>query len=158
MGPLCANQTRGVTDYPRYPWYWNEREHFALAEGIHCFKAGEEYAHGGLSLQECVIPELVVTVGRRAGPAVQISDLVWKGLRCTLVLEGQAKGLRLDLREHAADPGTSRVVATKPFKADGKASVVVEDDNLEGESTQVVILDAEGKVVAQQATRIGGSE
>lgn len=155
----CAQIKPGaVTDYPRYPWYWNEREHFALAEGIHCFKAGEEYAHGGLSLQECVIPELVVTLGRRAGPAVQISDLVWKGLRCTLVLEGEAKGLRLDLREHAADPGTSRVVATKPFKADGKASVVVEDDTLEGESAQVVILDAEGKVVAQQATRIGGSE
>jgi len=155
----CAQIKPGaLTDYPRYPWYWNEHEHFALAEGIHCFRAGEEYAHGGLSLQECVIPELVVIAAHAGKPAVQMGDLVWKGLRCTVVLDGECKGLRLDLREHAADEKSSLIVAIKPFKADGKASVVVENDDLEGKPAHAVILDPEGRVVAQQATRIGGSE
>ena len=155
----CAQIKPGAqTDYPRYPWYWDASEHFALAEGIHCFKAGEEYAHGGLSLQECVIPELVVSVANRSETRVQLSDLVWKGLRCTVVLEGEAAGLRLDLRKHSGDASSSLVVATKPFKADGKASVVVEDDSKEGKPALVVILNAEGQVIAQQETRVGGGE
>jgi hypothetical protein len=129
----CAQIKPGaVTDYPRYPWYWNEHEHFRAGRGDPLLQGRGEYAHGGLSLQECVIPELVVTAAHGGKPAVQMGDLVWKGLRCTVVLEGEAKGLRLDLREHAADEASSLIVAIKPFKADGKASVVVEDDDLEG--------------------------
>ncbi len=153
----CAQVKQGATtEVARYPWYWNEHEHFALAESIHCFKAGEAYTHGGLSLQECVTPELVVTGTAGPEPSVVIDDLAWKGLRCTVVVEGPPEGLTLDLRRHAADATSSLVVSVKPFKPGGKASVVVEDDDSEGEPAQAVIIDDSGKVLAQCTTTIGG--
>ncbi|MBB3332249.1 hypothetical protein BDK63_003143 [Halomonas campaniensis] len=157
-GRCAALKTGAHTDAARFPWYWNEQVHFALAESIHCFKAGETYTHGGLSLQECVTPELVVTGSAGPKPSVLIDDLVWKGLRCTLVVEGDSDDLMLDVRRHAGDPASSLVLSPKPFKVGGKASVVVEDDDLEGESAYAVVLDAAGQVLAQRSTTIGGSE
>lgn len=155
----CAALKQGAhTDAARFPWYWNKQVHFALAESIHCFKAGETYTHGGLSLQECLTPELVVTGSAGPKPSVLIDDLVWKGLRCTLVLEGESGGLSLDIRRHAGDPGSSLAVSPKPFKASGKASVVVEDDDLEGETAYTVVLNTAGQVVSQRSTTIGSSE
>jgi len=101
---------------------------------------------------------LVVTGTAGPKPSVLIDDLVWKGLRCTLVLEGGSNGLTLDLRRHAGDPTSSLVLSSKPFKADGKSSVVVDDDELEGETAQAVILDATGQVIAQRSTTIGGDD
>ena len=43
-------------DVPRHPWHWNEGQWFATTPGIACFSRRDEYAHGGLSLQECLIP------------------------------------------------------------------------------------------------------
>ncbi|WP_346796354.1 BREX-1 system phosphatase PglZ type B [Halomonas sp. Bachu 37] len=155
----CAQIKAGAhTDAARFPWYWNEHEHFALAESIYCFKAGETYTHGGLSLQECVTPELVITGNAGPRPSVLIDDVVWKGLRCTLAVEGNSEGLLLDLRRHAGDPASSLVLSAKPFKAGGKASVVIEDDDLEGETAQAVILNDNGQVVAQRSTTIGGEK
>ncbi len=57
----CAVIKHGaVTEERLFPWYWNPNQSIALANGISCFKAGEEYAHGGLSLQECLTQELMV--------------------------------------------------------------------------------------------------
>ena len=152
----CASVKPGAnTATARFPWYWNEQVHFALAEGIYCFKAGESYTHGGLTLQECVTPELVVTGTAEITPLVVVDELVWKGMRCTVLVEGETDGLMLDLRRHAADPSTSLVLSSKPFKAGGKASVVVDDDDLEGEAAQVVIVNEAGHVVAQCLTTIG---
>jgi hypothetical protein len=157
-GRCAALKPGAQTEAARFPWYWNEQVHFALAESIYCFKAGETYTHGGLSLQECVTPELVVTGTAGPKPSVVIDDLVWKGLRCTLVLEGGSEGLTLDLRRHAGDAASSLVVSAKPFKAGGKSSVVVDDDDLEGETAQAVILDSAGQVIAQRSTTIGGDD
>jgi hypothetical protein len=155
----CAQIKPGThTEAARFPWYWNEQEHFALAESIYCFKAGETYTHGGLSLQECVTPELVVTGTASTGTsaAVLIDDLVWKGLRCTLTVEGESDTLTLDLRRHAGDSSSSLALSPKPFKAGGKASVVVEDDDLEGDTAYAVVVNDTGQVVAQRSTTIGG--
>jgi hypothetical protein len=55
-------------------------------------------------------------------------------MRFTAVIEGPVDGLSLDLRRYPADAGTSLVVSAKAFTKDGKASVVVEDDDIEGEN------------------------
>jgi predicted GNAT family N-acyltransferase len=47
------------------------------------------------------------------------------------------------------------VLSPKPFKAGGKASAVVDDDDLEGESAHIVVVDETGQVVAQRLTTIG---
>jgi len=63
--------------------------------------------------------------------------------------------MKVDLRRKANDPSTSVAVVAKPFK-DGKASLMVEDDDLEGEAVSLVVLDDEGQVIVRVATVIGG--
>ena len=65
----CAVVKESATvDVPCFPWFWAEEVRIACPPGIDCFMAGEEYSHGGLSLQECVVPQLSVLAG--AQPAV----------------------------------------------------------------------------------------
>ena len=51
-------------------WSW-----IALAPGISCFVAGKEYAHGSLSLQECLVPELKVWAAKTP-PAASIKPAI----------------------------------------------------------------------------------
>lgn len=157
----CASLKPGASTEERlYPWYWNPHQHFALAAGVSCFKQGEEYAHGGLSLQECLTLQLTVTRGasvREAAP-VELTDVVWKGLRCTVAVDGGFSGLSLDIRRQAGHSSSSVVVGVKPFRDHGTASVVVEDEDMEGREATVVLIDTSGSLVAQLATVIGGGQ
>lgn len=157
----CASLKPGATSEERlYPWYWNPNQYFALADGVSCFKKGEEYTHGGLSLQECLTLQLTVTRGEsaQAAAAVEFTDVVWKGLRCTVAVDGNFSGLSLDVRSQAGNSWSSVVVGSKPFKDNGTASVVVEDEEMEGREATVVLIDANGSLVAQIATVIGGGK
>jgi hypothetical protein len=154
----CAAVKPGASTHERlFPWYWNPHLEFALANGISCYRAGMEYAHGGLSLQECLIPELEVSSGRKVDSVseVRITDVNWKGMRCKVALEGDAKGVFLDLRNQPGNPATSIVMGVKPFKEDGTSSVVVENEEMEGLKTTIVVFDSEGALIAQRSTVVG---
>lgn len=157
-GRCAAIKPGAATEETTYPWYWNPDQQFALAPGISCYRAGLEYAHGGISLQECLLLSLTVaTTAAKAGAGtIQIRDVVWQGMRCKVAMEGSLAGLRLDLRTHAGNPATSVVRAVRPFKADGLTSVVVDDEDLAGQEATIVILDNGGNMLAQAAARIGG--
>ena len=58
----CA-VVKGHAAVPSYPWHWNADVRIASPPGIASFRSGERYAHGGVSLQECVVPEIVVEQG-----------------------------------------------------------------------------------------------
>ena len=155
----CASLKPGAsTDERLYPWYWNPNQHFVLADGIGCFRKGEEYTHGGLSLQECLTLQMTVTRGSSLQETVfiEVTDVVWRGLRCTVAVDGNFSGLSLDVRTLAGNPSSSVVVGVKPLKDNGTASVVVEDEEMEGRDVTVVLIDANGSPVAQTATVIGG--
>jgi len=155
----CAVIKPGAkTNERMYPWYWNQDQHFALADGISCFRKGEEYAHGGLSFQECLTLELSIHPRSSGipGVSVEVTDIVWKGLRCTIVVEGQGAGLSVDIRTQPGDASSSVVVSAKAIKENGTASVVVENEELEGTDATVVIMNTKGELVAQIATVIGG--
>ncbi len=155
----CASLKPGATCEERlYPWYWNPNQYFALADGVSCFKKGEEYTHGGLSLQECLTLHLTVTRGESAQVAasVEFTDVVWKGLRCTVAVDGNFSGLSLDVRSQAGNSLSSVVVGSKPLKDNGTASVVIEDEDMEGREATLVLVDANGSLVAQITTIIGG--
>lgn len=156
-GRCAAIKPGAQTDIPLFPWFWNPSHHFALANGIACFRVGQEYAHGGLSLQECLTLHLQVKPSSSV-PAtpVEISDIVWKGLRCTAVLAVPNETLRLDIRRQPADPGSTVVVKPKPFSASGSASVVVDNEDLEGTGATLVIINEFGATVGQVAISIGG--
>jgi hypothetical protein len=146
---------------PRFPWYWNPHQAFALAAGVASFRKGLQYAHGGLSLQECLVMEITVTADPDASEnaaAVEITDIVWKGMRCKLAAEGETDGLFMDIRKQPGNPETSLVMGVKPVKKDGTASVVVEDDALDGTAGFIVLMDKEGGLAAQVETVIGGGK
>jgi hypothetical protein len=82
--------------------------------------------------------------------------VVWKGLRCTVAVDGTFSGLLLDVRSEAGNSSSSMVVGCKAFKENGTASVVVEDEEMEGREATVVLIDSNGSLVAQIATVIGG--
>ena len=154
----CASLKPGaVTSERLYPWYWNPNQYFALADGVSCFKKGEEYTHGGLSLQECLTLQLTVTRGESAQAEifVEFTDVVWKGLRCTVAVDGNFLGLSLDVRSEFDNSSSSVIVGVKPIKNNGTASVVVEDEDMEGRGAIVVLIDSSGSLVAQITTVIG---
>jgi hypothetical protein len=154
----CAAVKSGAKTQERfYPWYWNPSQQFALADGISCFRKNEEYAHGGLSLQECLNLELSVSLVQKTCAAnVEITDIGWKGLRCVVAVEGRHDGLEADVRSQAGNPESSLVVSPKPFKDNGTTSLVVEDEELQGSEAFVVVIDTSGAMVSQRSTWIGG--
>lgn len=156
----CASIKPGAATSERlYPWSWNPNQQFALADGVSCYGKSVDYNHGGLSLQECLTLELVVTQGGYVPgkPAVEVTDIAWKGLRCTVGVEGQYGVLSLDIRTQAGDPASTVVISVKPLKEHGTASVVVENEDLEGREAFVVLLGESGELVAAARTVIGGA-
>jgi hypothetical protein len=139
-----------------FGWDWCEDVQVAYAPGVSSFIAGADYAHGGLSLQECLVPVLDLVLAAPATTAqVTIKAVTWKGLRCVVEVESTSAGLTVDVRTKPALATSSLVASVKPIEG-GKASVAVaEDDNL-GAAAVVVILAADGQVLQKQATTVGG--
>ena len=156
-GRCAALKPGAFTDKRLYPWYWNPHQEFALADGIRCYRAGMRYAHGGLSLQECLTLQLTISVdsATRSRSDTDFPGIVWKGLRCKSG-SGRRKLMlcSLDMRTQAGNPATSIVMDPKPFKEDGTSSVVVKNEDLQGREATIVILDAEGHLVAQRLSVI----
>ena len=70
---------------PTAAWSWNPSEQFATPNGAACFNTGGSYsyAHGGISLQECLTPVLVVSGGSSSTPAAAITEISWKACAAT---------------------------------------------------------------------------
>lgn len=139
-----------------FGWDWCKAVQVAYAPGISSFIAGAEYAHGGISLQECLVPVLQLDCKARAGEAaaVSIEAVTWKGLRCTVVVEGAMPGLRVDIRTKAALASSSLVASAKLLDK-GKTSLAVPDDGQLGTSAVVVVLAPDDTVLQKQATTVG---
>src|SRR5260370_18802098 len=90
----CAVPKPGSTlTVPQRTWHWSNTVWIALAPGISCFVAGKEYAHGSLSLQECLGPELKARAAKTAS-AASIKSAKWVRMRCKIEVEGNASGFR----------------------------------------------------------------
>ncbi len=139
-----------------FGWDWHHDVQVAFAPGVSCFIAGMEYAHGGLSLQECLAPviQLDCAGAIEAANLVSIQSVTWKGLRCTVIVDGASDDLRVDIRSKAALASTSIVSSVKSLK-ESKASLAVADDELMGVAAVVVVLDAGDEVLQKQMTTVG---
>ena len=86
----CAIPSAGAQHgYPMTSWFWDAAEAVVLAPGVSCFVAGMEYAHGGLTLQEALIPSLTVSAKQTGGAkSVVLKEMKWSGMRLNVVLEG----------------------------------------------------------------------
>ena len=141
-------------DVVRTPWHWNETQWFATPPGIACFNRSEEYAHGGLSIQECLIPDLVVTRVEGAETAGSITSVTWRGLRCFVEAAVRGGSVTADLRLERPT-GESVAAAAKPVDAEGSVSLVLADDEHEAAALVLVLLDETGRVLAQRPIRVG---
>jgi hypothetical protein len=153
----CASIKEGSKiDCLTVPWYWNSEKQIAIGPGISCFVKGNEYAHGGASLQECLIP--IITVkgdSQSAGVEATIQEVKWMGFRCKVKVQSAGESLTVDIRTKVNDAGSS-TTTPKTVSGDGTASLVVSDDSLEGNSAIVVLINANGKIINKQTTIIGG--
>lgn len=155
----CAVLKDSVHGTPlTFGWDWCKDVQVAYAPGVSSFIAGAEYAHGGISLQECLVPVLQLDCAGAAktAAAVTIQSVTWKGLRCTVVADGAAPGQRVDIRTKAALASSSLAASDKPLDG-GKASLAVADDEHMGAAAVVVVLSAEGEVLHKQVTTVGGN-
>lgn len=138
----------------RAPWYWNPPESFATAPGIACFNHGEEYAHGGLSIQECLTPDLLVERAGDAPPIAEITSITWRRLRCLAEIVSRGGMVVADLRLERPS-GRSVAASPKPVEADGSVSLVLESDEHEASSLILVVIDEGGRILAHRPTRVG---
>lgn len=153
----CARLKPGAsTSQQTVPWHWDASVAVAVAPGISCYDAGKEYEHGGLSPQECITPVIVAARQGADGPAVTIEAVEWRGLRCRVKLGGTTTGFRVDIRTKAADATSTIGNGIKTVGGDGTTSLAVPDDEHEGIPAVVVVLDAQGSVLKQAATIVGG--
>ncbi|OGA42358.1 MAG: hypothetical protein A3G24_22315 [Betaproteobacteria bacterium RIFCSPLOWO2_12_FULL_62_13] len=150
----AAVRGESSTDVPTYSWHWNAHARIASPPGIGSFVAGNEYAHGGVSLQECVVPELFVERGEEAVHG-KIISINWRGMRCRVTVESKATGLRVDLRLNWKQASSSIAVSPKEIDAGGEVSLAVADDKHEGAAATVVLLDAAGSVLDYKPTTVG---
>jgi hypothetical protein len=143
------------TTYARLPWSWNQSVLLATAPGARAFYNGTEYAHGGVSLQECVLPVIDVTAEGEA-PALSISAS-WQRLRLRVEVKGGA-GMMLDLRL-ASDPYGPSLLSKGARVLDdaGQVNVLVSDEHV-GKDVCVVVHPpgASTDVRAKLNTRIEG--
>ena len=155
----CAHIKEGASvDFPHYPWTWNEGTFLAYAPGISFFKANEEYAHGGISLQECVVPRIEVTFNKSSKLAGKIKSVSWTQLICQIEVEEASDNYKVDIRNKADNASTS-VVLSKPERRqvqDNKARVMV-DDSVQGQAAHVVLLNHDGIILDSELTTVGGN-
>jgi len=156
----CANiKGESKPGTPTAAWHWNSAAEFATAPGVTCFSAGHDYAHGGVSLQECLLADLTIEPVRDAsGPAPTIKSAEWYGLRLRVTVEPADGTLLVDIRQKANSAETTLAFSTKHLDGDGKAGLFVEDEDLAGTAAIVVVVDADGRVLTKLPTTVGGDD
>jgi hypothetical protein len=146
-------QENAAAELAFLPWHWDKSVRIAMPTGAEAFRAGEVYSHGGLSPQECVIPD--ITVGSATTPTgvLRISAITWRRLRLTVELSGDPTEVTVEVRRKERDPA-SRVDVAATLEGTS-ARLTVSDEVDEGDPVLVVLIDRHGSVIDARATRVG---
>ena len=129
----------------------------ASPPGAGSFRAGIEYSHGGVSLQEMVTPVLHVKAAQPIGGSTRLLDAKWAGARCRVTVAGPCADLRVDVRTSQSDPNTSLLTdkQAREITPDGKVTVFLENDADIGNQAEIVLLDSSGQVIHSLPTTLG---
>ncbi|HTL32061.1 MAG TPA: hypothetical protein VL326_02985 [Kofleriaceae bacterium] len=139
---------------PVHIWHWNRHVRIASPPGVGSFASNTEYSHGGISPQECIVPELVVERGGTATSAA-ITKVTWRGMRCRVSVTTNDPSVRVDLRLNWKQANTSIAASAKEVGPAGEASLAVADDAHEGAAATVVVVDGAGSVLDRKPTTVG---
>lgn len=154
-GRCAMLKSTSKADLPALPWAWDDSVDVTYAPGVCAFYAGTEYAHGGLTLQECYTPVLTIKLDQPLVTA-KLGELKWVGLRCKATVTSAASGLRLDIRTKVADPKTTVLDAPKAFASENTCTVFVTKDREQGTAAFAVLVAPDGTVLDKRSTTIGG--
>lgn len=150
-------QSGAAPEKTAWPWYWDKDVRIVTPQGAGAFRAGEVYSHGGISLQECVIPDIIVgdTGGViKASGELRITSLFWKRWKLSVTLSGPIGNHQVEVRGAALDPGSR--ISTDPLASDdARLDFRVDPDTEEETPVFVVLIDAHGGVVDHHATLVG---
>lgn len=133
------------------PWFWNPVASFQTGPGISTFWAGLGYTHGGLSVQECIVPRIAVRSSGLTVSAPTLTGAKWTKMRLKLDWSGDTSGHTMDLRTAAADSRTSVIDGRIPLGS----SILVEDPDWEGKDVWLVVEDSSRAVVSQKPMKVG---
>ena len=142
---------------PKAVWHWNKDEEFALAPGVSCFAKGNAYAHGGVSLQECLIADMSVEPANTSVVSdVEIKEVKWANLKCRVTVEPANPDWSVDIRTKPGASDTSVVTSAKSIDTSGTVALFVEDVDLLESVAVIVVCDESGTVITKLNTTIGG--
>ncbi len=154
----CGRLKHGAhVDVPTVPWFWDQDVRIAVAPGATCFEANKEYEHGGVSPQECIVPRLTVAAGAavKATGGPEITKIKWLGLLCRVEFTGLDQRAVVDLRALPADARTSIADEAKETSRTGRVSLVIPDEEHEGEHAYLVLVGDDGQILAQRDVIVG---
>ncbi len=152
----CALIKEGaIIDLLHLPWRWNPSIYIAYAPGISFFKANEEYAHGGISLHECLVPTIIIENENNSKAIAKIQSIKWVNLKCAVETENATDDYTIDIRTKYNDESSSIVESTKKSVKENKGSVMVSDD-AESKAATIVLLDSSGRILDKKLTTVGG--
>ena len=132
-------------------WRWSKTVSIVAAPGVGIFYAGSCYAHGGLSVQECLTPDFVIE--RASSVAPSDVKVTWKRLLCVVKVGSGYAGLRFDLRLKPNDPQSSLLDSAVMLDLEGKAMVAVSDEHTTKQA-YAILADAQGNVVFTTDTKV----
>jgi hypothetical protein len=155
-GRCAALKADAQADVPTFKWHWNPCVSIVSPPGAGCYKASVEYSHGGISLQEMVIPVLRIKAGKAGGGSAHLLDAKWTGAKCRVSVGGDFAGVRVDVRASQSDPNSS-LLSDKQARdiTAGGVTVFLEDDADIGKQAEIVLLDGKGQVIASSLTILG---
>lgn len=153
----CARLKAGaVVQVPTVPWYWDHDVRIGVAPGATCFDAGKQYEHGGISPQECIVPRLtVIAATAQATTGPEVTKITWLGLLCRVEVSGVGPGVVVDIRALPGDAKTSIAAGAKETSGAGRVSLLVPDEQHEGQRAHLVLVGADGQVLAQREVLVG---
>jgi hypothetical protein len=152
----CALIKEGVkTELLHLPWRWNPTIFIAYAPSISFFKANEEYAHGGISIHECLVPLMIVENSGKREKQPKFEKVKWVNLKCIVQVDDAPEGYSIDIRTKYNDRKSSIVISSNKLLINNSVSLFV-DDEAESMAATIVILDEYGRIIDDEPTKVGG--
>lgn len=155
----CALIKEGVqTDLLHLPWRWNPAIYIAYAPGISFFKANVEYAHGGISIHECLVPLMTIQSDAIQVIDAKIKEVKWVNLKCTITTENAPDNFTLSIRTKFNDATTSIIEPpniSEKHLSDNRCVLMVSED-FESQAVTVVLMDQTGRFIDKMLTTVGG--
>ncbi len=152
----CALIKEGAaTDLLHLPWRWNPSVFIAYAPGISFFKANQEFAHGGISIHECLVPTLLIENHNEGYIDAEIKTVKWVNLKCTIQTNDLPDGYSVDMRTKYNDAKTSVVLSPNKTLRGNTVTLMV-DDEAESKAVTIVLLDENERILDRKPTTVGG--